>query len=516
MIKKRKLNRRGFLQTVGASTSAIVAGPAILNAKTKKPSSKMSVVDDYDVIVCGGGTAGFPAAVGAARQGARVAVIERYGFMGGVPAYSIMPAWHGLISNQSGFLTEFAQKVDKLNVGPNPLENRHIEPEVAKHLFLTMSLDEGVDLFLHHFIKDVKMDGNRIDSVITQSKSGQRAFKAKTFIDATGDGDVCYYAGADYHKGDDGKMQGYTLRFRIGWVDLMQYLDFAKEHLQYYRGRTAEQIESIKKRAKTGLDFYLGSDLSEIWKNHPDPELPANTYFVVSSIRPGEVSINSTRIYGVDGTDADDLTKSEITCRKQAWAIWRYLRENIPGFKYSAIVETGAQIGVRESREIVGDYILTDSDMRKMREFDDSIITSPITYDAHDKEKYDTFHIHGGMVDIPYRCYLPKNIEGLLVAGRCISSDHLANSSIRQMRTAFQGGEACGISAGMSANNNTTPRNLVFSDLLNELKANGLMTSQRHRREEGRHLMQFYQNNRGSNDYTLPEKSKDWVPAEKD
>jgi hypothetical protein len=452
---------------------------------------KIERLRSYDVVVCGAGTSGLPAAIGAAREGARVALVERYGFLGGTPATSIMPAWHGMIENQSGLLTEFAERVASFGVGPNPLENRHIEPEVVKCLFMTMALEENIDLYLHQLITGVEMVGNAVTGIDAQGKSARTRFEAKVVVDATGDGDVCYYAGAPYKKGADGEMQGMALRFRIGDVDVPRYLDWAMDHIEYYRGRTREQLEGVKQRAQADLDFYLGSDASEVWADDPDAELPRNTYFVVSSIRPNEVSINSTRIYGVDGTDSDDLTQAEVVCRQQAWAIWRYLRRNVDGFADSVIVETAPQVGVRESRLITGDYVLTDEDCRATREFEDSVLTSSVNYDAHDKQKYETFHIEGGMVDIPYRSLLPKGVDNLLVVGRCMSSDHLANSTIRQMKTAFQAGEVGGTAAALAVRHGVTPRDLPFDLLLKTLKSKGILTSQRHRRAEGRHLMQF-------------------------
>jgi hypothetical protein len=459
----------------------------------------------YDVVVCGGGTAGLPAAIGAARQGARVALIERYGFLGGTAAFSIMPAWHGMIENGSGLLLSFGERVAALGIGPNPLANRHIEPEVVKYLFQTLAQEEKIDLFLHRLITGVEVDDHTVTGVITESKSGREVFRGKVTVDATGDGDVSAWAGAPFRKGDDGRVQGMALRFRIGYVDVPRYLDWAIEHIAYYRGRTREQLLATRARAAAGLDFYLGSEASRMWEQDPDPDLPHNTYFVLSSIRPNEVSINATRVYDLDGTDADDLTAAEVACRAQVYAIWRWLRANVSGFEHSVVTETAVQVGVRESRTITGDYVLTDADCRATREFDDAVLTSPISYDAHDKQKYDTFHIRGGMVDIPYRCFLPQGREGLLVVGRCMSSDHLANSAVRQMKTAFQAGEVGGIAAALAARQGVPPRDLPLDNLLPALKAAGLMTSQRYRREMGRHLMQFIEQGRtGSRDHELP------------
>jgi hypothetical protein len=459
----------------------------------------------YDVIVCGGGTAGLPAAIGAARQGARVALIERYGFLGGTAAFSIMPAWHGMIENGSGLLMSFAERVADLGIGPNPLQNRHIEPEVVKYLFQALAQEEKIDLYLHRLVTGVEMESQAIKGVMAESKSGRELFRGTVIVDATGDGDVCAWSGAPFEKGDAGRMQGMALRFRIGFVDLPRYLDWAIDHIDAYRGRTPEQLLATRARAEAGLDFYLGSEVSQLWEQDTDQNLPRNTYFVLSSIRPSEVSINATRVYDLDGTDADDLTTAEVTCRDQVYAIWRWLRRNVSGFENSVVTETAVQVGVRESRTITGDYVLTDADCRATREFDDAVLTSPISYDAHDKQKYETFHLRGGMVDIPYRCFLPQGRDGLLVVGRCMSSDHLANSAVRQMKTAFQAGEVGGIAAALAARQDVAPRDLPLNVLVPVLKDAGIMTSQQHRREMGRHLMQFLEQEKvGSRDHEHP------------
>jgi len=478
--ERTKMERRQLLKymTLGAAGVGM-AGLVFQKGTAVASPLNMPVVGTYDVLVCGGGTAGFPAAVSAARQGVRVGVIERYGFMGGVPATSIMPSWHHLNKRGSGFLIEFAERVSALGVGPDPLDNRHIEPEVVKYLFHEISMEEGVHIHLHEMIVGVIKAGNRVTHVITESKAGRRAYGAKIFIDATGDADVAYHAGAGVMKGDaeDDTLQGMSLRFRIGYIDIPKYLDWLKGYPQYCRGRKADHIEKLKQRYLKGLDIHMGTDMSNIWDSDPDPELPRNTYFVWASIRPNELSINSTRIYNVDGTDPDDLTKAELTTRKQAWAIWRYCKKHIPGFERSIIVETPCHVGVRETRRIRGDYVITHEDYRNARAFEDSVMFDNVTFDSHDSKKYDTFSRRGAVVDIPYRCFLPKGLDDMLVAGRCLSSDHLANSAIRGMWNSFQGGQVAGTSAGLSIKYGTTPRDISFSKLLDTLKKNNLVTS---------------------------------------
>jgi len=469
------LHRRDFLHIAGAGALAGCASPT--------PAAG-PVAGDFDVVVCGGGTSGLPAALAAARRGARVAVVERYGFLGGNAAFSIMPCWHHLGDHHSGLLTDFARRVESFGVGPAPLrQGNHIEPEAVKILFLEMALERNVRLFLHHFIAGAVKEGGRVTGVVTESKSGRRTFAAKSFVDATGDGDLGFHAGARTAKGVDGQVQAMSLRFRVGYVDFDRFAEWAA-------GQKGFGLEGLVQAVRTGggkehgRAFYFGSRLDRIYDRFRDryPDLPSGlTYFNCSSIRPHELSINTTRVYDLDGTSADDLTRGEIVTRKQAWAVWRFLRENIPGFERSVVVETAPQVGVRETRCFVGDRVLTVEDGAANRECADSVQTCRVTFDSHDKQKYETGG-NKGLVDVPYGCFLPRGVEGLLAAGRCASADHLMNSTFRRMENSFQSGEVAGTAAALAALSGVTPRALPVRELQDELRRNGFKTCQRDRR----------------------------------
>jgi hypothetical protein len=483
-VKTKGLTRRRLLQLAGAGT--VVGGSAGATARAADPAAVSAPVRaGYDVIVCGGGTSGLPAAVAAARQGARVAIIERYGFLGGNAAFSIMPCWHGLAEHHSGLLTEFAHRIETFGVGPDPLrEGNHIEPEVVKILFLTLALEHKIDLHLHHLIVGATTGNGCLTGVVTESKSGRRSFTAKAFVDATGDGDLGCLAGAKYVKGVEGRTQGMSLRFRVGYVEIDRFAAWAADQKEDYNlDRLVRAVREGKGR-QPGRAFYFPSRLDRLYDRFRTryPDLPSGiTYFNASSIRPHEFSINTTRIYDVDGTDADDLTRAEIVTRKQAWAVWRMLKENVPGFEHSVIVETAVQVGVRESRSFVGDHVLTVDDGAANRRYDDSVQTCRVIFDSHDKDRYDTGG-NRGLVDVPYGCFLPRDAEGLIAVGRCASCDHLMASSFRRMENAFQSGEVGGTAAALAARQGTTPRRLSVKELKSELRKHGLKTSQADRR----------------------------------
>jgi flavin-dependent dehydrogenase len=261
----------------------------------REEARDLPIAGDYDVLVCGGGTAGIPAAIAAARQGAKVALFERYGFVGGVAAFSIMPCWHCLGDHHSGILTEFAERVAAFGQGPDPFrDNNHMEPETVKIVALEMLLEAGVELHLHTMITDVSKYGNRVKGIITESKSGRRAFIAKVLIDATGDGDISALAGADFMRGDNGKIQGMSLRFRIGHIDFARYFDWIAENRQYYGNMSNEQLKVLREKALSGDAFFLPGNLSEFFKEHGSNSvhLPEHSYFNCSSIRPNELSLN--------------------------------------------------------------------------------------------------------------------------------------------------------------------------------------------------------------------------------
>ena len=476
-VERSALTRRQFV-VFGATAAAGASLDSFPQDAEARPP--VSVVAEYDVIVCGGGTSGLPAAIAAARTGARVAIVERYGFLGGNAAYSIMPCWHGLGEHHCGLLTNFAKRVEDFGVGPSPLkEGNHIEPEAVKFLFQAMADEQKVRLYLHHFITGVLMEGNRVAAVVTESKSGSRAFGAKCFVDASGDGDLCFHAGAKFNLGAEGKTQGMSLRFRVGYVRFDEFADWAEK-------QPAElALEPLVRGVRDGggkswgKAFYFNSRLDRLFDQFRGryPDLPVDTYFNCSSIRPNELSINTTRVYDLDGTNADDLTRAEIALRKQAWAVGRFLKENVPGFQDSTVIETACQAGVRESRTIIGDYMLTTEDGAKNREFPDSVQTCRVHFDSHDRQKYDTGG-NRGFVDVPFGIFLPKGLDGVLTAGRCTSCDHLMNSGFRRMENAFESGEVAGTAAALAVQKHKTPRSLSVAELKKTLRGNGFKTSQ--------------------------------------
>ena len=441
--------------------------------KYREQARDIPVAGEFDVLVCGGGTAGAPAAITAARLGAKTAVIERHGFLGGVPAYSIMPAWHRMQYLTKGPLIEFAKKIPSIGNYPDPLDHKHIEPEAFKALVMEQAEEAGAEIMLHSIVCQTISRDNSLQGVIVENKSGRQAVFAKVILDCTGDADVVHLAGGRCLKGDDdGIMQGISLRFRVGYINFDRYFEWISRNRHLYK-ISDQDFERISDRAKKGLDFFLQGNLDPLYDQHDkEKKCPRGSYFNCSSVRPGELSINATRINYLDGTSSKDLSKAEITCRKQAHDIYRFLSKNIPGFEDSRLVETAAQVGVRESRRIAGMETVTEKHCRDGAKFHDSVLSSKVTFDMHDPRKYSCENT-GTNVDIPYRALIPESIDNIIVAGRCISSDHVANSTLRMMLNAFSLGCVAGAAAALSVKHNNTPRELPYPVLKEALEQLG-------------------------------------------
>jgi len=429
----------------------------------REDARELPVVAEYEVLVCGGGTAGAPAAIHAARQGATTGLIECCGFLGGIPASCIMPAWHRLQFIRQGPLLDLFRKIPRMGRYPDPQGKLHIEPESFKQLMLEEAVEAGVRLHLHTFIVGVVKESNAVKGVIIESKSGRQAILAKRFVDCTGDADLCHKAGAITFLGDnDGVTQGMSLRFRIGYIDFDRYFAWIADNRSMFGNVSDERLSYLHSRAQQGLDFFMGGNLEALYEAFdPDQHCPRGSYFNCSSIRPGELSINATRINYLNGTKAEDLTIAEVECRKQAHAIYRLLVRHVPGFEQARLTETASHIGVRESRRIEGDLIITEDDCRQGRKFPDAILSSKVSFDNHDPRGYCDEQLNA-FVQIPYRSLLPRGLDNVLAAGRCISSDHMANSSLRMMVNAFQLGCIAGAAAALSLQQAVSPRALPY------------------------------------------------------
>jgi hypothetical protein len=442
----------------------------------REPPRELPVVDHYDLIVCGGGTSGIPAALAAARRGVRTAVVEKYGFLGGVPVANLNPTWHGRNRVQSNLLDEYANRIVRVGNGPKCDELFQTDAEDVKYLAQEMAIDAGVDLDLHTLIVDSITDGTAVRGIVTESASGRRVMLADRIIDASGGGIVAVRAGAEFLSGSpDGRIQGMSLRVRFGNIEMDRYFDWIARHPELYPNVSSQKLAEIRRRDADGLDYHIAGNLVPLFEKHPEYEhLPVASYFNCSKLHPGELNCNATRIDGLDTTKTENLTRAEIECRRQAFSLLHFLRDQVAGFERAIIVQTAPQIGVRESRCVVGDYILTEDDCRSSASFPDSVCRNDwIVFDLHDPKHYSSKRTDGP-VSIPYRCLLPRGLDDVMVVGRAASADHVANSGIRQMRTVFILGQVAGIATQLSLEAGVGPREVPYDRLRTELDREGI------------------------------------------
>lgn len=415
---------------------------------------RIPVADTVDVLVIGGGPAGVSAAISAGREGAKTMLVEQAGDVGGVATTGLMSHWTGATSG--GIYEEILDRSME-----DPALRATINPEKLKTVLLEMLEQANVRLKLYTFACEAIVEDNTIKGVIVENKSGRQAILAKIVIDASGDGDIAAKAGAPYSKGreSDNKMQPVTLMFKVAGVD-------------YDRAVFPECFEN-------NLEIPKGR-IQTLGKEHIP--YPAGHVLLYKSTLPGVVTCNMTNCIDIDGTDTDDLTKGVLTCRKQMDPIVRFLREYVPGYENCYIISSASVLGVRETRHFKGERTITEQDILEARVFDDWAVTrAQFNFDVHnisgngldETGSQATFQQKKGYT-IPYGCFVPLEIDNLLLAGRNISGTHIAHSNFRAMPICANMGQSVGIAAAICAKNGVKPRNLDVKILQKNLLEKGL------------------------------------------
>ena len=441
---------------------------------------------DFDVIVCGGGPSGFIAAIAAGRAGARTLLVEKYGFVGGMAT----SAWLGPISPMhfgdervvAGIPEEFVERMRLAGGSTGHLRctNPHgsgaylgfYDREHYKWTAVQMLQEAGVELLFHSFVSDVRVEGGTVTAVEVANKSGKRWYTARVIVDATGDADVAARAGAEHTVGnDEGVSQPGTLMFDMANVDtsaLKAYMDAHLDDFEWASEMVALQpySERLQQEHFVGQGFVdligRGLDSQELY-------LGRNTILFLTTTHPGLMHFNSTRIAGLDGRSAESLTAAEIDGRRQVMSLSEYLVAHVPGFENAYLAGTGTQVGVRESRHVTGEYVITGEDVLHGRKFDDVVARGYFPVDIHNlkgKEGYG-----GGGVwsdpddsyDIPLRTLIPIRLNGLVVSGRAISATHEAHGSLRTQGGAMAIGQAAGVLASQAALRSEQPREVPYA-----------------------------------------------------
>ncbi|MBU5441234.1 FAD-dependent oxidoreductase [Paenibacillus sp. MSJ-34] len=445
------------------------------------------VIAEPDVLVVGGGPAGIGAAVAAARSGASTLLIERYGFLGGnltIAMVNPMFTFHDVNGKQviRGIAGEVVDRLIDITASPGHVTDltfdnasmTPFDPEGMKLLLFDMVEEAGVKLMLHTIVADaVKEDGN-VKAVVVESKSGRQAIVPKIVIDCSADADIVARIGAPFVKGreSDGAMQPVTLFYRIGGIDFPTLRQWMKDNRDLLKDSpTDEEIDGSEALAFLGM-----KDL--IKKAMDDGEWPADAaprILMYQLPREGQIAVNCTRLQGIDGTSVVDLTRAERITRRQAWQIHQFMQKRIGGFERSYVLDTGVQVGVRETRHIVGDYTMTEDDVLASRAFPDGIACGTFAIDIHPPEGEQQVFTGSGkaVYEIPYRSLLPQGVDNLLVAGRCISATHAAFGSVRVMATAMGIGQGAGTAAAIAAQRGIATRRVDVSEVRKSLLAQG-------------------------------------------
>jgi len=422
--------------------------------------------EETDILVVGGGPAGIGAAIQAARNGAQVILVERHGFLGGnITACYVETCNHFLFKHPDkvgGLYKEIEEKYKQQFGRSDDIRSdfpaHRFSSEYLK-VFLDKFFEENkVKILYHTLAVDVLKEDNYVRGVVIASKSGLEIILAKIIIDTTGDADVAAYAGVDFLKGRelDGLCQPGTLNFRLCGVNVEKFL---KKGAQYY----SNILRNMQEDKTSGLSC---------------PRKTAPMGRLTSS---GMLSyINFSDVYRIDPTNVEDITRGEIIARRQIIEFIEFIKKYWDGFENCELVSFAPIIGFRDSRRIIGEYTLTQEDIDVGRYFPDEIVRYPRFYDMLSLtgrwDDSDTLYIEvqpDKEFSIPYRCLLPISVENLLVAGRCISTEHIAEASIRAISACMATGEAAGTAAALAINNRTSPRKVDISLLRERLQKQG-------------------------------------------
>ena len=446
----------------------------------QEPARDVPVRAEVDVAVVGAGPAGLTAALAAAGDGLKVALVEGRSFVGGNLTIGL-PMLGFLSQKGKPIIAGLAQQfIDRLKARGAAGEHQAcplhvsltlIEPEVAKSVALEMLAERGVDLMLYTQFAGVVKDGDRIRAVVTESKSGREAIVAPLVVDCTGDGDVAWRAGAPCEKGDDqGGMQPPTLMFCMAGVDTEKLRSGLRDDPETCQADIipADYFARHDRFIVVGLRQLLDRARAD------GLEIATDRTILITGLRPGEVWVNMTRVKGIDGTDPRSLTHGELETRRQIEPIVKYLTGYVPGFENSRLMTVAPFLGIRETRRVVGQYVMTADDILSCRRFDDAVAVASYPIDLHRPNDNDcTLQWCGDCYDIPYRSLVPQKVSNLLVAGRCISTTHEAMAAIRVMSTCMATGEAAGRAASLAFRDGVTPSEVEVASLQKELLVHG-------------------------------------------
>ena len=439
--------------------------------------SSLKVKDkDYDVIVVGGGTAGVAAAVASARQGAKTLVIESTGAFGGMGTNGMIPTLCPYSCKSEplikGIGYEILERLHKKNYPSESNESTSfswvsIDAEKLKLVCDEMVTESGCEYLFFTYFSDIIVKDNIIRGIVVENKSGRKELTADIFIDCTGDADVAFRAGAPFAKGDtSGELQACTLCFTIGNIDAQKYLEF------YQRIGGQRGLRKLIKESERNGKLSASDSFEYV--------------FSADSFRQedGVMGLNLGHLYGIDGIDTAQVSKAMIDGRRFAHLFTDFARKNIPGMEKAVITASANLLGIRETRRIIGDFVITQEAFYNGRRFEDDIACYDYPIDVHESRKnasQENLNIYektgeiskNTSYGIPFRILIAKGIENLLVAGRSVSADRVMLGSLRVMPACFAMGQAAGTAAAIISRQNIALRELNIHTLQETLQKDG-------------------------------------------
>lgn len=419
----------------------------------------------YDLIVVGGGFAGTAAAIEAARHGTDVLLIEKYNCLGGAAAYALVSPFMGYWThigeerkrqNLTGDLfleiVDEAMKLTARSEDTPMIRDALFDEESMKLAMIRMARKAGVTLLFNTTVTAVTKENGTLRTVKAVCKAIEMEFSADHFIDATGDGELSYLAGCECEVGreGDGLCQPMTLCFRVGGIDKEKFMSFRPKMQELYKQWQAE------------------GKLSN----------PRENVLVFRNYNEGVMHFNTTRVIKKSPTDPFALTEAEIEAREQTYEMMNFLRTAVEGCEKARLLSTALHIGIRESRRVMGEYVLCEKDLISLARFEDAIAVANYAIDIHSPDgsgtRFQEFG-DGEWYEIPYRALLPKGFDNLLVAGRCISSTHEAQASYRIMPFCAELGHAAGCAVAVAKKNGKNARTVDVKEVQSILRAEGFV-----------------------------------------
>ncbi len=439
-----------------------------------EPLRKTPIARDVDVLVCGGGPAGIGAALGAARTGAKTMLIERNAFLGGAATAVIMNTWNVPVTHMTGVTREIAVKLAERGHAVITGPTIPFDPEAFKEISLDLLMQAKVEFLSYTWVVDPIMDRGRIRGVVIQNKSGRQAVLAQTVVDATGDADIAAAAGAECTIGreTDHKMRPMSVLFRLGGVDV-------RRAVEYCRSRPAENFTGDPNFHILDLDkglVRMSGFFDIVEKARANSELPDDVHYIRLEgidVSRGILTVNNSRVYGVDGTNAWDITRADIEARMQNRKVYAVIKKYLPGFENAYVIDSSPNIGVRETRRVRGSQVLNEKDILSRRTYLDSVVKvwrhhaagrKPHSPDgkegAAEDLGYRTLHTELKWFEIPWGVFVPNNVDGLVVGGRIISMTHDADMWARGQYCCLLTGQVAGTAGALAAIHNISPREL--------------------------------------------------------